>query len=319
MRYGLIIGLGAGLASAVLFYSAAHGSPLLGTVLVLLTPLPSMLAGLGWGWLPATFGAFAGSALMAVVASLPFAVGYFLALGAPVAMAAYLAYLSRPHPNDAAQREWYPAGRLVAALSLYGGSLPVMMLPLIGGTYEILRAPMGEFLRRLAARAAPDLGMPQLTDVQVDTLAELFIFILPGVVAAYWVGIFALNLYLAGRVARASGRLGRDWPDLPSLAYPFGFQLVLVVALAATFVPGVLGVAGVGLSGALLLAYFLAGLALMHHIARTRSPWILWFVYAGVLFIEPYTFVLLMLAGLLEPAFKLKQRFSKVPPSTPST
>ena len=206
MRYGLIIGLGAGLASAMLFYSAARGSPLLGTVLVLLTPLPSMLAGLGWGWLPAALGAFAGSALMAGVASLPFAVGYFLALGAPVAMAAYLAYLSRPHPHDAAQREWYPAGRLVAALSLYGGTLPVLMLPLIGGTYEILHAPMGEFLRRLSARATPDLGMPQLTDVQVDALAELFIFVLPGAVAAYWLGIFPL----AWRAPRGgSGVTGR--------------------------------------------------------------------------------------------------------------
>ena len=202
----------------------------------------------------------------------------------------------------------------MAALSLYGGTLPVLMLPLIGGTYEILHAPMGEFLRRLSARATPDLGMPQLTDVQVDALAELFIFVLPGAVAAYWLGIFALNLYLAARVARASGRLGRDWPDLPSLAYPVGFQLVLVVALAATFVPGVMGVAGVGLSGALLLAYFLAGLALMHHIARARAPWILWLVYVGVLFIEPYTFVLLMFAGLLEPAVKLRQRFGKAPP-----
>ena len=316
MQFGLIIGLGAGLASAVLFYSAARGSPLIGTLLVLLTPLPSMLAGLGWGWLPAALGALAGSALMAFIANLPFAIGYFLALGAPVAMAAYLAYLSRPHPSDAAQREWYPAGRLVAALSLYGGALPLMILPLIGGTYEILRAPMGEFLRRLSARAAPDLGIPQLTDVQVDALAELFVYILPGAVAAYWLGIFALNLYLAGRVARASGRLGRDWPDLSSLAYPLGFQLLLAVALVATFVPGVLGVAGVGLSGALLLAYFFAGLALVHYIARTRAPWILWLVYAGVLFIEPYTAILLMLAGLLEPVFKLRQRFGQIPPST---
>jgi hypothetical protein len=316
MQFGLIIGLCAGLASAVLFYSAARGSPLIGTLLVLLTPLPSMLAGLGWGWLPAALGAFAGSLLMAFIANLPFAVGYFLALGAPVAMTAYLAYLSRPNPSDAGQREWYPAGRLVAALSLYGGALPVMMLPLIGGTYEILRAPMGEFLRRLSARATPDLGIPQLTDVQVDALAELFVYILPGAVAAYWLGIFALNLYLAGRVARASGRLGRDWPDLASLAYPLGFQLVLAVALVATFVPGVLGVAGVGLSGALMLAYFFAGLALMHHIARARAPWILWLVYAGVLFIEPYTAILLMLAGLLEPAFKFRQRFGQPPPST---
>ena len=242
-----------------------------------------MLAGLGWGWLPAALGAVAGSVAdgrQSPACRSPSAISWRSAL--PVALVAYLAYLSRPHPHDAAQREWYPAGRLVAALSLYGGALPVLVLPLIGGTYEILRAPMGEFLRRLSARAAPELGMPQLTDVQVEALAELFVYILPGAVAAYWLGIFALNLYLAGRVARASGRLGRDWPDLPSLAYPLGLSSCCwPLALAATFVPGVLGVAGVGLSGALLLAYFFAGLALMHFIARARAPWILWLVYAG--------------------------------------
>ena len=220
-----------------------------------------MLAGLGWGWLPAALGAVAGSALMAASPACRSRSAISWRSARPAALAAYLAYLSRPHPHDAAQREWYPAGRLVAALSLYGGTLPVLMLPLIGGTYEILRAPMGEFLRRLSARAAPELGMPQLTDVQVDALAELFVLSCRARVAAYWLGIFALNLYLAGRVARASGRLGRDWPDLSSLAYPLGFQMLLAVALAATFVPGVLGVAGVGLRRRLLLAYFFAGLA----------------------------------------------------------
>ena len=63
MQFGLIIGLGAGLASAVLFYSAAQGSALVRVVLLLLTPLPLLLAGLGWGWLPAASGvAVAGAA-----------------------------------------------------------------------------------------------------------------------------------------------------------------------------------------------------------------------------------------------------------------
>jgi hypothetical protein len=316
MYFGYIVGIGAGLASALLFYSAARGAPLIGTVLVLLTPLPSVLAGLGWGWLPAALGALAGSALMAAIASVPFALGYFLALGAPVVLAAYLACLSRPHPHDANLREWYPAGRLVAAMSLYGGALPVLVLPLIGGSYEALRAPMAEFLRRLSARATPELGMPRLADAQIEALAELFVFVLPGALAAYWVGIFVLNLYLAGRIARLSGRLGRDWPDLPSLAFPQGFSLVLALALVATFVPGTVGVAGVSLSGALLVAYFFAGLALMHFIARTRARWILWVVYAGVILVEPYTAILLMLGGLLEPVLKLKQRFGTPPPST---
>ena len=69
MPIGFLIGVGSGLASALLFYSAARGSPLLGTLLLLLTPLPSLLAGLGWGWLPAAAGALAGAAVMAVVAN----------------------------------------------------------------------------------------------------------------------------------------------------------------------------------------------------------------------------------------------------------
>jgi ABC-type sugar transport system permease subunit len=106
MRVGFIVGIGAGLASALLFYSAARGAPLLGTILVLLTPLPSMIAGLAWGWLSAGFAALAGSILMGYIANVPFAVGYFLALGAPVALATYLAYLNRPHAHDQTQREW---------------------------------------------------------------------------------------------------------------------------------------------------------------------------------------------------------------------
>jgi hypothetical protein len=315
MRVGFLIGVGAGLASALLFYSAARGSPLLSTILLLLTPLPTLLAGLGWGWLPAAAGAVAGALVMAIAASLPFAVGYFVTLGLPAAIIAHLAYLSRPDPKDPNLREWYPAGRLVAGLSLYGGALPVLVLPLIGGSYEVLRAPMGEFFRRLSTRA-PELGLRPLNDTQIEALAEFVVAALPGALAAYWVAIFAFNLYLAGRIARASGRLGRDWPDLPTLAYPTGFPLLVALALVASFVPGTIGVAGASFSGALLLAYLIAGLALMHFIARGRAPWILWFVYAGLLLFTPYVAVVLMLGGLLEPALKLKRRFGASPPST---
>ena len=71
MQLGLLIGIGGGLASALLFYSAARGSPMLSTLLLLLTPLPTLLAGLGWGWLPAAAGALAGAIVMAVAASGP--------------------------------------------------------------------------------------------------------------------------------------------------------------------------------------------------------------------------------------------------------
>jgi hypothetical protein len=319
MPIGFLTGLGSGLASALLFYSAARGSPLLSPILLLLTPLPTLIAGLGWGWLPAAVGGVAGSLMMAGIASLPFALGYFMALGAPSALLAYLAYLSRPAPADPSRLEWYPAGRLMAALSLYAGALPIAVLPLIGGSYDVLHAPMSDYLHRLSQRAAPEIPFPPLTDDQIAQVADFLIAVLPAVFAGYWLMIFSVNLYLAGRIAKASARLGRDWPDLPSLTYPAGLSLVAVAAFAASFAPAPLGVAGISFSGAMLVAYLTAGLAVVHFIARIRARWLLWLVY-GALFVlgplAPYVALMLVFAGLLEPIVDLRRRFGTVPPST---
>ena len=315
MPISLLTGVGSGLASALLFYSATRGSPLLSSVLLLLTPLPSLIASLGWGWLPALLGGVAGAAVMIGIASVPFAVGYFLALGAPSALAGYLAYLSRRQPAQPETLEWYPPGRLITALALYGATLPVLAVPLSGG-YDQLHEPMHAYFRRFSARTASELNVPALTDAQLDALTEFLLGVLPAALSAYWLMIFSLNLYLAGRIARASGRLGRDWPDLAALTYPPALPIVAVCAFAAAFASGWLGLIGTSFSGALLVAYLLAGLALMHFLARGRQPWVLWLVYAGLFLLGPYAALALIIAGLIEPVVNLKRRLGAPPPST---
>jgi hypothetical protein len=153
MHYGLLIGLGSGLASALVFYSAAQGGGWLGLLLFCLTPLPLLLAGLGWGWLPAAAGALAGSLTMAAIAAAQLGAAYFLAVGLPAAFVAYLAYLGRPSPNEADKLEWYPLGRLLAALSLYGGALPVLALPWTGGSFDGLRPIASAMIRALVKQS----------------------------------------------------------------------------------------------------------------------------------------------------------------------
>jgi hypothetical protein len=53
----------------------------------------------------------------------------------------------------------------------------------------------------------------------------------------------------------------------------------------------------------------------MHFIARGRAPWLLWFVYAGLILFGPYAAIAITLSGLIDPIFKLKQRLG-APPST---
>jgi hypothetical protein len=302
MPYGLLIGLGSGLASALLFYSAAKGGGWLGLMLFLLTPLPPLLAGFAWGWLPAAAGAVAGALAMAAVATAPLGIAFFLGVGLPAAFVAYLAYLSRPLPHEEDQREWYPLGRLLAAL------------PWTGGSFDDLR-PVASAMIKAVVKQSDDLRLKPPSDQQIETMAELAVAMAPAAIAVYWLLIMTPNLYLAGRIAAASGRLGRDWPDLPAFAYPAGFSLLLGLAVLASFAPGAVGIAGTSFTGALMFAHLLAGLALVHFIAQRGARWLLWVTYAAVLFLQPYGAILVALAGLVEPVLKLKQRLGAPPPS----
>src|SRR5262249_61383885 len=118
----------------------------------------------------------------------PVAAGFVLALGVPVALIPYPVYLIRPQPKNPGTRQWYPPGRLLAAVSLYGGALPIVVLRFIGGSYEPLRAPMGEFFRVFSARA-PELGMKPLDERQIEALSNFVVAALPGALAAYWTAL----------------------------------------------------------------------------------------------------------------------------------
>jgi hypothetical protein len=315
MRQGLLIGVGCGLVSALLFFSAARGGAGLGLLLFLLTPLPPLLAGLGWGWLPAAAGALVGALAIALVVAFPLGVGYLVAVGLPAALVAYLAYLSRPSPSEPEGREWYPLGRLLAALSLYAGALPVLALPWTGGSFDGLKPVAAELVRAIVSQSGELRDRPP-TEQQIEALADLVVAVTPSAMAVYWLLIMTANLYLAGRIACASEHLGRAWPDLPALAYPAGFPILLGLALLAAFAPGAIGIAGASFTGALVFAYLLAGLALAHFVARRGARWLPWAVYAALLLLQPYATILVALAGLVEPMLKIKQRLGAPPPST---
>jgi hypothetical protein len=315
MRQGLAIGITAGLVSALVHFSAEHGGPVLRLLLLCLIPLPLLLAGLGWGWLPAAAGALSGTLATTLVDSPLDGVAYLIAFGIPAGLIAYLAYLSRPSPYDESKREWYPVGRLLAALSLYAGTLPLLVLPWTGGSFEWVRPVFTSLLKSWAKQS----GDVRLSDPQIESMAETAVHVAPAAMAVYWLLIMVPNLYLAGRIAAASGRLARDWPDLPDFTYPPTFSPLLGLAVLASFAPGVLGVAGVGFTGALMFAHLLMGLALVHFLARRGARWLLWVTYAGLLLLQPYSAlfaVIVAFAGLIEQILKLRQRLGAPPPTT---
>ncbi len=140
------IGVGAGLAGALLFLTAGVGSPILGLPLFF-AALPVFMAGLGWGSRSALIAAVTGFVALSSTSSFTAGLVFLVADGLAVAWLVHLALLhhqeSTPHltPADAARlarkgetaeaetaateeiedpavTEWYPAGALAVWTAL---------------------------------------------------------------------------------------------------------------------------------------------------------------------------------------------------------
>lgn len=314
----VLIGLAGGLASAVLFMSATMGGPAGRVLLYFLAPLPSFLAGLGWGPMSALVAALAASAAIGFILGGAWPAFLFLvSQGLPIVMLCHLALLNRSFapagPDDdaggAAPTEWYPAGRLLAAAAVIAGSLSVLSLFMLGSDLDQVRAVLREMIEKVFAQDLAALRNKPLTAQEIDALTQLGLFLLPAATATSWLAGFSLNLWLAGRITNASGRLVRPWPDLAAMTFPPGVFWGLVIAIAFTFLPGYPGLISSGFAGALLFAYMLMGLAIIHYVTRGKPhrPLILWGVYFLLLLFNSWMAAVIALLAIAEPISPLKR------------
>ena len=92
-----LIGIGAGLVAAALFASLANNSTLAVT-LFYLTPLPILLAGIGWGVRAAQLAFATAALLVAIILNLTTAVAFALYIGLPGVLLSHLMLLRRELP-----------------------------------------------------------------------------------------------------------------------------------------------------------------------------------------------------------------------------
>ncbi len=157
----LLIGLGAGAASALLFASIISGSPL-AILLFYLSALPLMLAAIAWSHMAGLFALlFAALALAAMLTSW-IAFVYLAAIAVPAYVLAYLAMLGRevaPASGAApSQMEWYPVGRLILWAAYIAFALATFVVLQFGTSFEEYQRNPRAFERvlRLQARVAAD-------------------------------------------------------------------------------------------------------------------------------------------------------------------
>ncbi len=315
MPSGIIIGVGCGLASAVLAYSAARGGVGLKLIMFILMPLPLLIGGFGWGLLASFAGAIAGSLIMTLTGGPGLGVAFLLALGLPAVGLTRLVELGRARKDGTI--EWYPAGGVLAALAAYAGLLPLFVAPAVNGDFATLKPRLLPEVTRQMRDMQEVMKSPPIPSEQIDALVDIMVRLLPAMLAAYWMLLFLINIYLAGRIASASGRLVRPWPDLHVLSPPPWLMLVFIGGVLLSFTAGPLKLLGGGLVGGLIAAFVVFGLSVLHAIANGRVPWLLWFTYACLMNpLFPYGMTLVALLGLSEPLVDFRKRFSKRLPPT---
>ncbi len=319
----LLLAIAAGVIAAVVFASATTGPMLLRFVLFFLTPLSLYLAGLGIGPMAAAIATTVATLTILLLTNPMAALVFAVSAGAPAAMTTRLALLGRKtgddHPDTAV--EWFPIGRIVLAAAMFGGIFAALALVVMGGDVDALTKAMRTLVETFVKTEMPQIpGSTPLTEAQIDEISKRALGLLPTTLAALSMITTLLNLWLAGRITLASGRLVRPWPDFSQLRLPASATFALLAAMAAAFLDGFPGLLAGGFAGALTIAFALVGLAVAHSLTR-GSAWrnfILTALYASLVLYTPGIALLLAVVGLAETIFAYREGGERPPPADPA-
>jgi hypothetical protein len=271
-------------------------------ILVYLSQLPLFAAGLWLGTVASASAGFVAALILAGAGSLP-AAGLFAALNVfPVVLLVHQSLLARTGSGNAV--EWYPPGLMTAWLTGFG-------LVAAAVTFFFFGGPQGmQAALRDALAPALDRHLGEITP-ELDELLSFIAFILPGIVATSWMVMTATNGSLAQGVLARFGASWRPSPDLAALGLPMWIPVLLAFAAGATLLGGTARFIGVNVLIVLAVPFCLAGLAVLHTVAR-RFPrpavtLVIFYLLAGFL---GWPLLLVALLGLLDSPLGLRRRFA---------
>ena len=307
-----LIGLGAGACSALLFASVLSGS-IISVALFYLASMPILIAALGWSHWAGLAAAIVAALGLASAFGIFFFIAFLASIGLPAWWLGYLTLLARP-AGPAGELEWYPPGRLVLWAAALGALVMLIALSQFGADETTIQATLRSgfetmFRRQLQIGPGEPLIVPGLADP--NRLIDVLVIVLPPAAAVLATITQILNLWLAGRIVKISGRLTRPWPDLAAMRFPPTAVILLAAAIGCSFLPGVAGLAAALPAASLLIAYAALGFAVLHAITRPlhSRAIVLIGVYTAVA-IFGWPVLLMTLLGLIDTALDLRTRLA---------
>jgi hypothetical protein len=320
----VLIATAAGCASALMFASTVSGA-LISLLLFYLSPLPLMVAALGWGPLGATIGGIAAAAGLGAIFGLPYCIAFVVMVALPAWWLGHLALLGRPIANGlpagngaapaAPELEWYPVGRILLWITGFA-ALTTMAALLTHGTdaASITGALRRGLLEIIGPRDAASSD-------EIEPWIDVVVTVAPAAAAIVAMMTLTLNLWLAARTTVTSGRLHRPWPDIRSAALPPMTLAALSVAIALCFTGGVLAILAQIVTAALLMAYALTGFAVLHTLTlgwKSRAFWLSG-TYA-IMVVFGWPILAMAVLGIADAVFGFRRRYLRGrPPPLPAS
>lgn len=320
MMPNLLIAVGAGAASALLFASVVSGS-VLAILLFYLAPLPILIAALGWTHWTALAAALTGAVGLGLAIGPFFFVPFLVGVGLPAWWLGYLALLARPADGPDGL-DWYPIGRLAVWAAVIAAAMVTSVILNLGTDEESYRRVLrGMFEQVLRVNARSPSGAPAPTAEQTDRLLDLLVIVVPIGAAVLATVTNTVNLWLAARIVAMSGRLKRPWPDIAALRLPGSAAMLLALGCAGVvLLDGMGGIVSGVLAACMAIAYAMQGLAVLHTITRGMASrgMLLGGAYALVLVLG-WPALALTLLGLVDNAIDIRSRFApKAGPPAPT-
>ena len=324
---GLAAGAAAGVASVLLSMLTLQRPPLT-LVLGFVSPLPVMIAALAFGPWAGVLAVAVGAIFVAVfdmklghlvVAASPSGMSaladslvFLVGLGIPSWFLTFLARLPAPQPRaGAAPPRMRPdelrLSRVAVAATFFAIAAVATLFAvqiIAHGSLSTLEAALVTNYEAIL-KAAAEKGQSALSTDDLHRTAVWFSALVPWLMASFAVVFYLVNMWLAARIARTSGVFGTDWPDIPrNLRLPRLAALLLAVSLGLSFTTGPVALASHVVSAALVAAFSLQGLAVVHALTRGRT----WRMPALVFVYGLVPLVFWALLGLFDAAFSFRDR-----------
>jgi hypothetical protein len=299
MSRNILMAVGAGLGSSVLFLLVLSGNPL-ALLLSYFGHLPLFLIGLWQGPKRLLVAAIAAcSALVLLGGLLPFTV-FMVVFAGPAMLLTRMALVVRKDQNG--NLAFLPSGIVVSAMAVMVATVMIF----VTGTLTAEGVDIQDFIAKFLSQMYSEMGVPMTSDVQ--GLIGMFQTYFPAIAAVSWLLMLFANAAIAQAILVRAGKNLRPTPSMATFALP-GWSLFVFALAGFTvgFADGSLAYVARNVAVVLAVPFLFQGLALVHgQAARWPQKRVILTVFYIVAVLSTWSFIAITGLGIVEHLIRLR-------------